>query len=161
MKLVITLLLLLPAAAFSQYRITVIIDKLPAKTTADRIFIAGNFNEWQPADENTILTKGSDGKFTKVFEDVQAGDYEFKFTLGTMETVEVDANGKDIANRVLSLRSDTTIRVTVASWKGVKAAFTENYSSWSNLLLPYYSLPARAKKQDGAILKSRQILPKS
>lgn len=160
MKQLFTLLLLLPAVAFSQYRITVILEKVPAKTT-DRIFIAGNFNQWVADDENTLLSKGSDGKFTKVFEDIEAGEYEFKFTLGTMESVEVGADGKDIPNRILSLRSDTTIRIKIGGWKGVKTAFIENNSSWSSLPQPFYSLPARAKKPDGVISRSRQTLPKS
>jgi hypothetical protein len=161
MKLLITLLLLLPAAAFSQYRITIILDKIPANTNSDRIFVAGNFNQWEPADENTILTKGSDGKYSRVFDDVPAGLYEFKFTLGSTETMEVAEDGKDLANRILNLSSDTTIRLTVARWKTAGTAYIENISAWSNLLLPYYSLPARVKKPDGVISRSRQILPKS
>jgi hypothetical protein len=161
MKLLISLLLLLPAAGFSQYRITIILDKVPSNTSADRLYIAGNFNNWEPADENTTLTKGTDGKFSRVFEDVQAGQYEFKFTAGSMEAIEVAADGKEIENRVLNLSSDTTIRLTVARWKSAKTAFTENISSWSSLQLPYYSLPARVRKPDGAISRSRQILPKS
>mgnify|MGYP003042454208 CR=1 FL=1 len=161
MKLLMSMLLLLPAACFCQYRVTVILDKVPANTKAEQLFIAGNFNEWQPADENAALTKGSDGKYTKVFDDVQAGEYEFKFTMGSMETVEVAADGKELANRVLTLRSDTTIHLTVARWKAAKTAFIENISAWSNLQLPYYSSPARVKKPDGVISRSRLILPKS
>lgn len=160
MRVIITLLLMLPAFAFSQYRVTVIIEKVPTGTP-DRLFIAGNFNEWQPADENTVLEKGTDGKHIHVFEDVQAGEYEFKITAGSMETVEVAADGKDINNRLLSLKSDTTIRISVVKWKGAKAALTENNAAWSNLLQPYYSSTAMVRKPDGAILTSRQTLRKS
>src|SRR6185503_19045021 len=139
MKLLISLLLILPAAAFSQYRITIILDKVPAGTTADRLYIAGNFNNWEPADENTILTKGTDGKYSRVFDDVQAGQYEYKFTMGSMESIELAADGKDLANRILNLSSDTTIHLTVARWKSAKTAYIENISTWSSLLLPYYS----------------------
>lgn len=161
MKQLLFLLVLLPSVCFCQYRITIIIDKVPDKTTGDRIYIAGNFNQWEPADENTVLTKGSDGKFTKVIEEVPAGEYEYKFTLGSMESIEVAADGKEIANRILSLRSDTTVRLTIAGWKNGKMAFTENFTAWSNLMLPFYNSTARARKPDGAILRSRQILPKS
>jgi hypothetical protein len=155
MKLVITTLLLIPTIAFSQYRITVIVDKVPANTKVDHLFIAGNFNQWEPADENTTLTKGSDGKFTKVFENIEPGEYEFKITQGSMETIEVDAKGKEIPNRVLSLRSDTTIHVTVAGWKSAKTAYIENFTAWSNSQQPYYNSPARVRKQDGVISRSR------
>lgn len=160
MRVIICLLLLLPAFAFSQYRVTVIIEKAPAGTP-DRLFLAGNFNEWQHGDENTVMEKGTDGKHVHVFDDVPAGEYEFKVTAGTIESVEVAADGKEINNRLLSLKSDTTIRLTVERWKNAKSAFTENNAAWSNLLPPYYSSKAMARKPDGAILKSRQTLPKS
>lgn len=160
MRAIISLLLILPAFAFSQYRVTVIIEKAPSGTP-DRLYIAGNFNEWQPADENTALEKGTNGKHIHVFEDVQAGEYEFKITAGSMEAVEVAADGKDISNRLLSLKSDTTIRLTVARWKNAKSAFTENNAAWSNLPQPYYSSRTLARKPDGAILTSRQTLRKS
>lgn len=160
MRVIISLLLLLPVFAFSQYRITVIIEKAPAGTP-DRLFVAGNFNEWQPADENTVLEKGTDGKHAHVFDDVPAGEYEFKITAGSMEAVEVAADGKEIKNRLLSLKSDTTIRLTVERWKNATSAFTENNAAWSNLLQPYYNSRAMARKPDGAILKSRQTLRKS
>jgi hypothetical protein len=160
MRVIIAMLLLLPAFAFSQYRITVIIEKVPAGTP-DRLFIAGNFNEWNPADENNVLEKGPDGKHTRVFEDVPAGEYEYKLTAGSMEAIEVAADGKDINNRLLSLKSDTTIRLTVARWKNGKEAFTENNAAWSNLLQPYYSSAMPARKPDGAISRSRQTLLKN
>ena len=161
MKLLLSLLLIVPTATFSQYRITLIIDKVPANTNADPLYISGNFNNWEPADENTALTKGSDGKYSRVFDDVQAGQYEFKFTTGSMESIEVDKDGKEIANRVLNITSDTTIRLTVARWKSAKTAYIETISAWSGLQLPYYSLPARVRKPDGAISRFRPILPKS
>ena len=161
MKFLFTLLLLTPVACFCQYRITVIVDKVPASTKVDRLYIAGNFNQWEPADENTLLSKGSDGKFTKVFEDVQAGDYEFKFTQGTMETIECAKDGKESKNRLLSLRSDTTIHVTVEGWKSAKSEPGENFTTWSDLQQPYYSLTARVRKPVGAISRFRQTLPRS
>ena len=161
MKFLFTLLLLTPVACFCQFRITLIVDKVPANTKVDRLYIAGNFNEWQPADENTILTKGSDGKYTRVFDEVQAGDYEFKFTQGSLETIETAADGKEIKNRLLSLRSDTTIHLTIAGWKGAKSEPGENFTTWSDLQQPYYSLPARVRKPVGAMSRYLQILPKS
>jgi metallo-beta-lactamase class B len=161
MKLLITLLLILPAATFSQYRITIILDKVPANTSGDRLYISGNFNNWEPADENTVLTKGTDGRFSRIFDDVQAGQYEYKFTMGSMESIEVAADGKDLSNRILNLSSDTTIHLTVARWKNAKLAYIGNISTWSSLLQPYYSLPARVKKPDGVISRFRQTLPKS
>jgi hypothetical protein len=119
MRVLLALLLLLPACLFSQYKVTVILDSIPASTNSS-IFIAGNFNNWEPADPNTALVKNATGKFEKVFDDVQGATYEFKFTLGSNETMECKPDGSDIANRTLVLTSDTVIHLTVAAWKPVK-----------------------------------------
>lgn len=120
MKFIAAFLVLLPAFASAQYRITVILDKIPEKTTADRIYVAGNFNEWNPADPESALTKNDKGKFVKVFEGVDPGTYEYKFTLGTMESVECKLDGTELPSRTLVLQSDTTIHLTVARWKSAK-----------------------------------------
>ena len=95
LKLLPILLLLVPAFAMSQYRVTIILDNVPKNTTGDKIYAAGNWNGWNPADPEASLTKDANGKFTKVFDDVQPAEYEFKFTLGTWETVETNAAGRD------------------------------------------------------------------
>lgn len=120
MKFVVAFLILLPAFVSAQYRITVILDKVPDKPTPDRIYIAGNFNEWNPADPEAALSKNDKGKFTKVFEGVDAGTYEFKFTLGTTESMECKLDGTELPSRTLVLQSDTTIHLTVARWKSAK-----------------------------------------
>jgi hypothetical protein len=119
MRLLIVCLILLPASLFSQYKVTVILDSVPANTSGS-IFIAGNFNNWEPADPNTAFSKNGQGKYEKVFEEVQGGTYEFKFTLGSNETMECKADGSELGNRALVLTSDTVVHTTIAAWKPVK-----------------------------------------
>jgi hypothetical protein len=119
MKLLIVCLILLPASLFSQYKVTVILDSVPSNTSGS-IFITGNFNNWEPADPNTALTKNAQGKFEKVFDEVQGGTYEFKFTQGSNETMECKADGSELGNRTLVLTSDTVVHTTIAAWKPVK-----------------------------------------
>jgi hypothetical protein len=161
MRQLLLLLLLIPAAGLAQYRVTLIVEKVPAGTKADRLYVSGNFNYWEPADENAALYKNNDDKYEKVFDNVPAGLYEFKVTAGSNESIEVAEDGKDIPNRVLDLSSDTTIRISVARWKNDKAALTENISLWSGLQLPFYNSTNKVKKQDGAILRYRKTLLKS
>jgi len=120
MRNLIAILLLVPTSLFSQYKVTIILDSIPAQTNSESIFISGNFNNWQPDDPNTILSKNPMGKFTKEFNEVSGGEYEFKFTLGSQETVECKADGSDIPNRKLLLTSDTVIHLSVAAWKTAK-----------------------------------------
>ena len=117
MKLLPLYLLLLPAFAISQYKVTLILDSVPAKPVADKIYVSGNFNNWDPADPETELVKDANGKFTKIFTDASAVDYEYKFTLGSWQTVECAANGADIPNRKLTLHSDTVLHFAIAAWK--------------------------------------------
>ena len=107
--------------AFSQYKVVIKISSLPANTVTESIYIAGNFNNWNPKDEAFKLTKDANGRFTIEFPNVTAGDYEYKFTRGGWETVETTADGKQIANRSLKLMSDTTLNVDIDGWSQGKA----------------------------------------
>lgn len=40
-------------------------------------------SNWDPADTNNVMTDNGDGTYTKVYENVAAGSYEFKVTDGT------------------------------------------------------------------------------
>ena len=128
MKRVFTLLLLLPAFAMSQYTVTVIIDAVP-KNTGDKVYVAGNWNNFAPDDPNSVLLKNTAGKFSITFHEVDAMDYEFRFTLGSLGTIEVDAKGADIPNRKVTVKSDTTFHFTVVRWKGTQSAAGDSYSA--------------------------------
>ena len=39
-------------------------------------------SNWNPGDEANMMTKGEDGLYTKVYEDIAAGTYELKITIG-------------------------------------------------------------------------------
>src|SRR4030095_9956529 len=91
--------------AFCQFKVVIKINSLPVKPAAEAIYIAGNFNNWNPKDESFRLRKEGEGKFTIVFPNVSGGDYEYKFTRGGWETVETTSDGRQIANRTLKLMS--------------------------------------------------------
>ena len=120
MKSLITLLLLAPLFASSQFKVSLIIDKVPAQTSSDRIYISGNFNQWNPADPEAMLSKNSQGKYTKDFEGVEGGVYEFKFTLGSAESTECKSDGTEMTTRSVTINSDTVLHFTIARWKNSK-----------------------------------------
>jgi len=93
---------------------------LPAKSNTDTIYLAGNFNNWNPREEQYRLQKGEDGKFTIQIQDVPPDTYEYKFTRGSWENVEKSSDGKDIANRVVKVMSDTTLNIDIAAWSDGK-----------------------------------------
>src|SRR5215203_5849669 len=93
-------LLFASTSTFAQYSVKVQLTHVPATHNADAIFITGNFNEWNPADDEGRFSKADSQHFLQ-FNDVPAGTYEFKFTRGSWQTVEVGASGADIGNRTL------------------------------------------------------------
>src|SRR5690348_1069241 len=98
--------------AFSQYKITLVVKQPSVLHSADHLFVAGNFNNWNPADTNFELINNHDGASSIIFSLVQ-GNYEYKFTRGNWEKVETDSSGKGIKNRTLQVTSDTTIHIKI------------------------------------------------
>ena len=101
---------------FSQYKLTIRINTLPANPPTDVVYVAGNFNNWNPKDELCKFKKDSVGKFIITFSNVPTNDYEYKFTRGSWETVETTSDGRNIANRVLKLMSDTVLNIDITGW---------------------------------------------
>src|SRR5436305_11566558 len=100
----------------AQYKLIIQIHSLPSTANTETVFVAGNFNNWNPHDELCRLKKSEDGQFSISFSNVPAGDYEYKFTKGAWETVETTSDGRQIANRSLKLMSDTTLAIDIQGW---------------------------------------------
>src|SRR5688572_9041132 len=88
-------LVTLPVTA--QQKIRIEINSLPANTPANSvIFIAGNFNSWNPQDKNFQFQKNAKGYFIEL--SLNAGSYEYKITRGGWDKVESTKEGKDVGN---------------------------------------------------------------
>lgn len=115
-KILFTLVLL--AFAFglkAQYRVTFILQSIPQKPSHPAIYLAGNINGWNPHDEKYAF-RFLQGNYT-LTTTADSGEYVFKLTRGSWETVECDARGGDISNRSLSIHSDTVIHIYPTAWK--------------------------------------------
>ena len=102
--------------AHAQYTVRVIVTAIGAKANDD-IYIAGNFNDWNPADHDSKLKPFAGARRIVVFNDVDTGHYEFKFTRGSWDKVETTAKGEGIENRTVEIQGDTTFELTIAGWK--------------------------------------------
>ena len=80
------------------------------------MFLAGDFNNWNPGDGGSEMTKNDVGSY-QVLKILQKGIYNYKVTRGSWQTVECSAAGKSIDNRSVSLLHDTTIVLDVAGWQ--------------------------------------------
>jgi len=117
MKKIITFLSLLLFSFFANTQTTIILTSVPNYTVNDaHIFIAGNFNGWNAGDANFELQKNAKQKYQIKMSQSLGTNIEFKFTLGSWNTVEKGANNEEISNRTLTIGNDDTLYFSVANW---------------------------------------------
>jgi predicted alpha/beta superfamily hydrolase len=102
--------------------LTLKLYRIPDNTPAqDRIHVAGNFNQWNPADPNAVFQKDADGVLTLTLS--VSGPLAFKITRGSWATVERDEDGRDISNREITLIDEpSTKALNVGSWADSQGA---------------------------------------
>lgn len=100
----------------AQYSLRLVVTGVATKQL-DEIYVAGNFNNWNPYNDTFKLKPFGRGRKAIVLKDIPAGSYKFKFTRGNWKTVETAANGVDIADREAVVNGDTSINITIEGWK--------------------------------------------
>lgn len=110
------LLLSLSLVAQDRYDLTILINVDAARHTGEDIFVAGNFNNWQPSDTSSRFKKEKN-QWAFTFKQMAAGNQQFKITRGGWHKVEVNKDGSDKNNRKLLLLRDTSIQITIEAWK--------------------------------------------
>ena len=95
---------------------------LPANTpTGDAVFIAGDFQGWNPG--ATPMTKVDDTTWTITVAFIEGIEPQYKYTRGTWEAVEKDAACGEIPNRTFSVIYGDTgsqpIADTVEKWRDI------------------------------------------
>jgi len=101
---------------YAQYKVKFEVKRPTGVHDSDKIFIAGNFNKWDPAlKENSFIVDKSGGGLYEM--QLPAGSFEYKFTRGSWDKVEVTADGKGVGNRNLLLQKDTAIYISIGGWK--------------------------------------------
>ncbi|RZK20672.1 MAG: phosphonate ABC transporter ATP-binding protein [Pedobacter sp.] len=113
MRRFLSFLLLSPLILSAQVKLDLTVY-IPKKMT-DSLFIAGNFNDWNPKSKAFHL-KQKDSLTYFISLSLPKGNQEFKITRGNWEKVESQANGKPIANRTLNLNVDTSMDLKIANW---------------------------------------------
>lgn len=87
------------------------------------VHLAGNLPQlggvWKP--DGLPLARRPDGTWHARLSLPRGLTLQYKFTLGSWQSVERDADGKDIANRTLILDADRQLPLTVARWASGRA----------------------------------------
>lgn len=104
-------------------QLTIKINSLPTSTPAgDSIYIAGNFNNWNPGAPTYIITKQEDGT-RQIVLNPPNGSVEFKFTRGSWATVEGTAQGTQRPNRMIPYNGQAqTLQLTIEGWENLTSA---------------------------------------
>lgn len=100
----------------AQFSVRFVVTQAATKQNED-IYVAGNFNNWNPADEKYKLKPFAGGRKSIVIKDLPAGTYAFKFTRGSFEKVECTSDGRNIDDRVIEVNGDVSQEFTIAGWK--------------------------------------------
>jgi len=108
-------LLSLPAQAQTTLRVVAV----PAATPAGQpLYVAGSFNDWQPAASGYALARQPDGTYQLTLPATVRGPQEFKFTRGSWATGEADAQFRAVPNRRADLgAAPATLTFRVAAWQ--------------------------------------------
>jgi hypothetical protein len=103
---------------FGQVAAVRFVVKVPQQTPAEKgVYIAGSFNGWHAGDSLYRLYRTGDGFYMITLPLFDKMHYEYKYTLGDWNTVEMAANDSAILNRVLLSVNGAVVIDTVAKWK--------------------------------------------
>lgn len=115
-KIIFAWFLLFTCQSFAQYTLRLIVTDVATQKGAD-IYVAGDFNKWNPGDYNYKMKVFGATRKVFVFNNIAAGKFTFKFTRGSWERVEASAKGADIENHEVELTGDTSLSFSIAGWK--------------------------------------------
>jgi len=116
----------------AQYRVVVKLGKYPVKHSGDTAFLAGNFNNWNPGNNDFRFLLTGENSFELILN-LPAGQYAYKSTRGNWGTVECLADEKDVDNHSFKVTADTTIEINIEAWRDDFGVITRNHTASKNV----------------------------
>ncbi len=132
------LILLFPLMLFTGYvsgQVTLCVDSVPVSTPENApVYVAGDFNGWNPGDPDYRLTKDTLGVYRITLTARPEGTaIQFKFTRGSWETVEKGASGEELANRQFVFGNQDTLHLKIMNWADMLSGGGENSTADTNV----------------------------
>ncbi|MBC7867348.1 MAG: hypothetical protein H7X88_07430 [Gloeobacteraceae cyanobacterium ES-bin-316] len=118
----------------AQYKLRLVVQKNTTLHSEEDVYVAGNFNNWNPGDTAYKLQNVSNVLLID-FKNLPAAQYEFKFTRGSWGNVASSATGADLQNNLLVLSSDSTIYYSIDGWKDDFALAEKKHTASPNVRL--------------------------
>ncbi len=133
------LALLFPLSNIAQ--LTLLVTEIPPNTPdGSDIYVAGNFQAWNPGDPNYQLELNFNGDYELVINPAP-GTLAFKFTRGSWENPEGNENGGFLPDRTFEYDGTAqTLELQILTWEdtgGLNSTATDNVS----ILDTDYSIP--------------------
>jgi len=118
MRKLLTLLIIICFPLFVVAQVTFILESIPDYTPPDdQIYIAGTMTGWNPGLSNFVLEKNEDELWSITLgEQPEGTTIDYKFTRGDWLTVEKDANGNEMDNRVFTYGNGDTVSINILNW---------------------------------------------
>ncbi|MCF8405542.1 MAG: T9SS type A sorting domain-containing protein [Bacteroidales bacterium] len=112
------LITLLSITGFLSAQVMFVVDSLPDYTPPDDIlYIAGDFQGWDPGDPAYALQKNAEDKWFIQLDSMASGTtLQFKFTRGDWGRVEKGEFGEEIPNREFTYGNGETVHVIIYNW---------------------------------------------
>lgn len=107
------------------------------------LFLAGDFNQWQPGLNNYRLERRKD--FYEISLKGLSGTIEFKITGESWAQAEGKENGAPINNRRATLKPGDTLRLHIAGWEKASAHPASTRSAHLQILDSAFYLPKLGK----------------
>ncbi len=119
------------APARAQAEVTFRVTVTGTTPATDTVFVAGDFQGWNPGSPAHAFTRQPDGRWTRTLDLAPGVPIQFKFTRGSWARVEKGANGEELPNRTLTPQAGQTYDFTVARWAD-QGTLTGNIESFTH-----------------------------
>lgn len=148
MRRLLIILCFICSTAFAQ-SVRFVLESLPSNhPSGAAIFLAGSFNQWNPADPQFKFQLNGDGQYSLQVS-LPAGDHAYKITRGSWEKVECTSAGASIGNRQLNTANSSEVKLSVAGWQdllGIKEK-PATYSKQVSILDTAFYIPQLNRKR--------------
>lgn len=130
-KFLIACTCILSLRSYAQHNIHFILTDVSVKK-ADSVFLAGDFNGWDPGDKKYMLTRSSTGNW-EITCSWPDGIHVYKYTRGDWNRAEANNAGDAAQNRVITTDHDTNQLDIVPAWTDSKPAMPRQHTATANV----------------------------
>ncbi|NJL14017.1 MAG: alpha/beta hydrolase [Microscillaceae bacterium] len=110
--------LLLVSPAWAQIKVLLLLEQIPQDTPPEAyIYLAGNFNDWNPADARYRFVPDETGRYRLEFSTALETALEAKLTLGNWKQTELDSLGNEKPNYRWNPREKSVYSLKVEAWR--------------------------------------------